>query len=795
MHVRLDVPVCLVDYALNKVGIIAPIGVLEPNVNIAEIPTTGILQHFYFYPSGSRIRPSQPSSGISAEVLALRKTKVALHSLQKALHDQNYLQELLTDIKKQNPDSIPLEVLKAQIEEMERQKETAQQVINLRTCEISLLANINDIKEAGVAALQYSNALNIERVASEHKITIEIAQASLKAMNTQIENEIRCEGLEIQMEYLKGIVRKREFPHEIAQMLLSDYHEAVAKCAEDMEKTRSDLGNAQVELGRCGVQRNTCKKNIASYDTTLGLLWRVWENTVGTSKTKEDYERDLGILEKRFNDKLKEIQDNHAICRRIQERQRTIQAHRSTIIESYRHRCQGESLETLVRNLQTKQAIIQSEKYTHTRPNISNARLQGLQEEIKIIQEVQTDKLLVDWVPTGIVSSDERVFAGRFGLLRQGSVVTSECATLIQQISNLNHSIVQFCTKFGDAVKSGVIRLYDKNSTAFINLIQHPLETLQETIRSTNERNERELIALIQRIQRGDESNITTTFEQVVPAICEHVKQKNFFECVEESTEKLCDVLIVAAFCKGAACIFEIGSAAIERTLSEGLPFQESIEMGLREVGASTVEINEFLSQASKLEERVQAGQIASRDAIRREIDQICRNIQGISLAEYDPSLGNLKKLEKAVNMFKNYPSAIDKNGPIIKLLRNGKTGSSSTGGKLATARGAAYELEKAHDLVKAGKEIIEFGKKVSGPYCTREFDIVTKTKLIECKNIDWSKKVGDVAGDMKGIIGDQLKIAEEMGKNFELHSKTKIPTDWKKWFEEKGIKYIEDEL
>jgi len=160
-----------------------------------------------------------------------------------------------------------------------------------------------------------------------------------------------------------------------------------------------------------------------------------------------------------------------------------------------------------------------------------------------------------------------------------------------------------------------------------------------------------------------------------------------------------------------------------------------------------------------------------------------------ISLAAYDASLGNLKKLEEAANMFKTYPSAIAKDGPLRKLLDYGKVGQEANFG---TARGAAYELEKAYDLTKAGEEVIEFGKKIAGKDSMREFDIVTKSKLIECKNLDWSKKVGDVAGKMKSNICEQQKIAKEIGKAFELHSKTKVPSEWRRWFESKGIRLIE---
>ncbi len=162
---------------------------------------------------------------------------------------------------------------------------------------------------------------------------------------------------------------------------------------------------------------------------------------------------------------------------------------------------------------------------------------------------------------------------------------------------------------------------------------------------------------------------------------------------------------------------------------------------------------------------------------------------ESISLAGYDSSLGNLKKLEEAANMFKDNPSAIAKDGPLTRLLKCGKAGkpAGSSVGNLGSARGAAYELEKASDLAKAGEKIVGFGRKLGG----REFDIETATKLIECKNIDW-KKINDIAGNMKSTFGEQAEIAKSVNKIFEVHSKNSVPEAWVKWFTSKGIKVVE---
>jgi len=274
--------------------------------------------------------------------------------------------------------------------------------------------------------------------------------------------------------------------------------------------------------------------------------------------------------------------------------------------------------------------------------------------------------------------------------------------------------------------------------------------------------------------------------------------------------------LVDCAIKKGPDIARGIAQSAIN-AFERGIPAEEALTMLAHEIGVPLQDTISLVSKSSSTSEIIGSGitkvakqtiatgspavraaqEVSSTEqaATRLELTERTAEIAGrqgklISLAEYDTSLGNLKKLEEAVNMFKNNPSAIAKDGPLTKLLECGKA--SESAGNLATARGAAYELEKAYDLAKAGEEIVEFGKKIHGTHSRREFDIITKTKLIECKNIDWSRYIGEAAQDMKGRIGEQLKIANEIEKPFEFHSKNKVPEVWKKWFEKKCIKLIE---
>ncbi len=143
-----------------------------------------------------------------------------------------------------------------------------------------------------------------------------------------------------------------------------------------------------------------------------------------------------------------------------------------------------------------------------------------------------------------------------------------------------------------------------------------------------------------------------------------------------------------------------------------------------------------------------------------------------------------------AVKKLQGVKGALGKNGPLRNALRLGKK--SCEPGELNTARGAMYELEKALELIERNELPLEFGKHLKFETTSREFDIITNKKLIECKNRNWLQITGDELADMKDKFGDQIKIAKGLDKIFEVHSKRPIPDVLKQWFNKKGIRFIE---
>jgi len=198
-----------------------------------------------------------------------------------------------------------------------------------------------------------------------------------------------------------------------------------------------------------------------------------------------------------------------------------------------------------------------------------------------------------------------------------------------------------------------------------------------------------------------------------------------------------------------------------------------------------SVTVNEVVTHKQPIFKQIKkstkklAGEISNTELIRR-----------FNIAEYNPSIGDLKKLEIAVKKLKDIKGALGTNGPLRNALRFGKK--SCEPGELNTARGAIYELEKALELIEQNEFPLEFGKHLKFESTSREFDIITNKRLIECKNRNWSKMTVQELENTKAKFGMQIKVAKVLNKIFEVHSKNSLPDILKQFFRENGISFIE---
>jgi hypothetical protein len=115
-------------------------------------------------------------------------------------------------------------------------------------------------------------------------------------------------------------------------------------------------------------------------------------------------------------------------------------------------------------------------------------------------------------------------------------------------------------------------------------------------------------------------------------------------------------------------------------------------------------------------------------------------------------------------------------------------------------AKGYLYELEVALHLMHTRRETIcAFEKKFSHPWCfhTREIDIITDRCAYECKNINWeSVQCSDYITQL--LVAQFAEQAMLVASGvvgvpyFMVCSKNEIPVEWKWWFAQHAILYME---
>jgi hypothetical protein len=112
---------------------------------------------------------------------------------------------------------------------------------------------------------------------------------------------------------------------------------------------------------------------------------------------------------------------------------------------------------------------------------------------------------------------------------------------------------------------------------------------------------------------------------------------------------------------------------------------------------------------------------------------------------------------------------------------------------------GLLYEVEKGLQiyLENEQEELVEFQRIVTVSYTnkTREFDIITTQRIIECKNINWAKKTY-----RKQFIAQKKAVKKLNKKNgtnlmYEVCSKQSIPQAQQQWFTTNNINFSSDKV
>ena len=115
--------------------------------------------------------------------------------------------------------------------------------------------------------------------------------------------------------------------------------------------------------------------------------------------------------------------------------------------------------------------------------------------------------------------------------------------------------------------------------------------------------------------------------------------------------------------------------------------------------------------------------------------------------------------------------------------------------------KGAFFELESGLQALERCEEVTNINLVIVGKHGKQEFDVITKTKLIECKNWNWNAMESSILEkritELESALGRKSKVANETNNTFALHVKYPLPkTDqfkniWKSLIKN-GIELIE---
>jgi hypothetical protein len=157
----------------------------------------------------------------------------------------------------------------------------------------------------------------------------------------------------------------------------------------------------------------------------------------------------------------------------------------------------------------------------------------------------------------------------------------------------------------------------------------------------------------------------------------------------------------------------------------------------------------------------------------------------GFSQGQIERALGRLdleaeccsQRFKQAAQELHNVPGASKK----IEEVFNGNL-------KVGNVKGAAFELESALQQLERGEEIVAIGYK----HGDKEFDVMTKTKLIECKHWHWDAKNAEDISELEKALKQRQAVARQLHKKLVVHSKKPVPSRLRKWLQKNKIDLLE---
>ena len=433
-----------------------------------------------------------------------------------------------------------------------------------------------------------------------------------------------------------------------------------------------------------------------------------------------------------------------------------------------------------------------------------------LGEAISVVDIATSGDLVATVQDTVIDFANVSLISTQDGDLVTASRALDACWALI----DFGQCVGRHAHTFLKPIVTGMIEGVEESLQGAVNVVYHPVDTSYDVVKSfavVGYCLGRATYAIAECSAACDlielyPENAEQIMQECSPdpamylALYEQAKNSSAQDVARVGTKTAVDMMLLHGATKIISAVAQKSLPAFLSYMRKGA---QSVDAAVTVEGVSVrcaEEISSLMNNAEKVGGA--SAEIISKTALEmaKEAPELLRAFR---ITRYDSSIGNLKKLEQAIEKLKDIPGALTKDGPLFKALQYGIKEELFADAKaiakyhaqLNTARGAMYEVEKALELIEAGEEIINLGLKVETAPAAREFDIVTKTKLIECKDINWTYKSEEAIEQMKSIFGSQLKVSIEDGRCFEIYSKQLLPVNLKKWFIKKGIKFFEDGL
>jgi len=363
-------------------------------------------------------------------------------------------------------------------------------------------------------------------------------------------------------------------------------------------------------------------------------------------------------------------------------------------------------------------------------------------------------------------------------------------------VSQLTAALADYACAVAQGVKDGV--------TNVAHSIAHPIDTVTNITRAAS------TVAYFLGKVLYETADITGTYmvnpiagtekltqcKQNIAAIYREIHEKYQSMTGPEmvrATTALATEAWLTGKCLGAAGKF------YSRTHGKVIDFSQRVKAGFAtapELLASAEGLEVLIAnEAAETVMLSSAENAASSSATRTVSSKLQTMHEPIAWHELDPTLGDLTKLQKSEELLKLIPTPDKLQHPLVTLIENGK--SNATSGNLGTARGALYELQVAVELEAKGEKVLEFSRRVERidnnlNKVVKEFDIITQTKLIECKDWNWEMIRDIKITKHKSTFQEQNLIAKHHNQTFELYSKQPIPDNWKAWFSKNNIIFHE---